>query len=65
MENLRVKGFRSINDSGIINIKPITAFLGKNSCGKSTFIKRRDLCRISSFLFILYSVFSVYSSTFA
>ena len=39
MESLRIEGFRSIKDSGKIDIKPITAIIGKNSCGKSSFIR--------------------------
>lgn len=39
MDSLRVKNFRSINDSGDIEIKPISVFLGKNSCGKSSFVR--------------------------
>lgn len=39
MERLRIEGFRSIKDSGKIDIKPITAIIGKNSCGKSSFIR--------------------------
>lgn len=39
METLRIKGFRSIEDSGEIQLKPITVAIGKNSCGKSSFIR--------------------------
>lgn len=47
MKQLRVKNFRSIEDSGMINIKPITVFLGKNSCGKSSFIRILPLLKQS------------------
>lgn len=39
METLRIEGFRSIRDSGEINLKPLTVVIGKNSCGKSSFIR--------------------------
>lgn len=39
METLRIKGFRSIENSGDIQLKPITVAIGKNSCGKSSFIR--------------------------
>lgn len=39
MESLRIKGFRSLRDSNEIKLKPITAVIGKNSCGKSSFIR--------------------------
>ena len=39
MESIRIKGFKSIEDSGNIEIKPITVLIGKNSCGKSNFIR--------------------------
>lgn len=47
MEFLRVKNFRSIADSGEIEFKPITVFLGKNSCGKSSFIRLLPLIKQS------------------
>ena len=45
MESLRVKNFRSIKDSGEIQIKPISIFLGKNSCGKSSFMRLLPLLK--------------------
>lgn len=47
VKQLRVKNFRSIEDSGLIDIKPITVFLGKNSCGKSSFIRILPLLKQS------------------
>lgn len=47
MQSLRIKNFRSISDSGDIQIKPITIFLGKNSCGKSSFIRTFPLIKQS------------------
>lgn len=39
MESLQVKNLKSIADSGNIYIKPVTAFVGKNSSGKSSLIR--------------------------
>lgn len=47
MNYLRVKDFRSIADSGEIMLRPITVFLGKNSCGKSSFIRLLPLIKQS------------------
>ncbi len=48
MESLNIKGFRSIKDSGEIELKPITAVIGKNSCGKSSFIRFFPLLKQST-----------------
>ncbi len=48
MQSLRIKGFRSIGDSGEIELKPITAVIGKNSCGKSSFIRFFPLLKQST-----------------
>lgn len=48
MESLQIKGFRSIKDSGEIELKPITAVIGKNSCGKSSFIRFFPLLKQST-----------------
>lgn len=39
MKSVRVKNYRSIIDSGEIEIKPLTVLVGKNSAGKSSFIR--------------------------
>lgn len=39
METISVKNYRSILDSGEIEIKPLTVVLGKNSAGKSSFVR--------------------------
>ena len=39
METVSVKNYRSILDSGEIEIKPLTVVLGKNSAGKSSFVR--------------------------
>jgi len=39
MKSVSVKNYRSIIDSGEIEIKPITILVGKNSAGKSSFIR--------------------------
>lgn len=45
MEKIQIKNFRSIKDSGAIEIKPITVLLGKNSCGKSSFLRISPLLK--------------------
>ena len=45
MEKIQIKNFRSIKDSGAIEIKPITVLLGKNSCGKSSFLRLLPLLK--------------------
>ena len=45
MNSLQVKNFRLIEDSGVVQLKPITAFLGKNSCGKSSFVRLLPLLK--------------------
>ena len=45
MEKIQIKNFRSIKDSGEIEIKPITVLLGKNSCGKSSFLRLLPLLK--------------------
>lgn len=39
MKTIRVRNYRSIVDSGDVELKPITAVVGKNSSGKSSFIR--------------------------
>lgn len=39
MEKISVKNYRSILDSGNIDICPLTVVVGKNSAGKSSFIR--------------------------
>lgn len=39
MESIRIKNFRSLRDTGKIDIKPITILVGKNSSGKSSFLR--------------------------
>ena len=39
MKSVRVKNYKSIIDSGDIEIKPLTVLVGKNSAGKSSFIR--------------------------
>ncbi|MDX2005386.1 MAG: AAA family ATPase [Meiothermus sp.] len=47
MEALRVENLRSLEDTGFIDLKPITLFLGKNSSGKSSFLRCMPLFRQS------------------
>lgn len=39
MEQFKVKNLKSFKNSGAIDIKPLTIFLGKNSCGKSSLVR--------------------------
>ena len=39
MDTLRLKNYRCFEDTGIIDIKPITFLVGANSSGKSSFLK--------------------------
>jgi len=39
LESFRVTNFRSINDSGIVDVSQITALLGRNESGKSNLLK--------------------------
>ncbi|HCH4197380.1 TPA: AAA family ATPase [Vibrio parahaemolyticus] len=48
MKSLRIKGLRSIEDSGYIRLKPLTFLLGENSSGKSTFLRTLPLLKQST-----------------
>ena len=39
MKTFRIHNMKSFEDSGSIEIKPITIFVGKNSCGKSSLLR--------------------------
>lgn len=39
METLRLKNYRKFEDTGDINLKPLTLLIGANSSGKSSFLK--------------------------
>ena len=39
MKSFRIKNIKSFADSKEIDIKPITIFVGRNSCGKSSLIR--------------------------
>ena len=47
MNSLRVQNLKSIKDSTYIEIKPLTVLIGKNSCGKSSFIRTFPLLKQS------------------
>lgn len=47
MDSIRIKNFRSLKDTGDINIKPLTILVGKNSAGKSTFLRTFPMFRQS------------------
>lgn len=48
MKTIRIQNLRSLRDSGDLEISPITILLGKNSAGKSTFLRSFPLLRQSS-----------------
>jgi predicted ATPase len=39
LKNIRIKNLRSLKDTHNINLKPLTVLVGKNSSGKSTFLR--------------------------
>jgi len=39
MDKIRLQNFRSLKDTGVIDIKPLTLLVGKNSSGKSSFLR--------------------------
>lgn len=41
LKSFRVRNFRSINDSGEIDVSRITALLGRNESGKSNILRVR------------------------
>ncbi|HFG2220775.1 TPA: AAA family ATPase, partial [Vibrio cholerae] len=51
MDSIRIRNLRSFTDSvcneKYVEIKPITVFVGKNSCGKSTLLRTFPLLRQS------------------
>lgn len=47
LDGLRLRGLRSLGDTGRIDFKPITLLLGQNSSGKSTFLRSLPLLRQS------------------
>ncbi|MDW8851259.1 AAA family ATPase [Flavobacterium sp. MMLR14_040] len=45
---LRIQNFRSLKDTGDIEIKPITVLIGKNSSGKSSFLRTFPMLKQST-----------------
>lgn len=45
MKKIRIENLRSLSDTGVIDIKPITVLVGKNSIGKSTFLRTFPLLK--------------------
>ncbi|MEN3772096.1 AAA family ATPase [Priestia megaterium] len=39
MDKIRIKNLRSLTDTGEVELKPLTVLVGKNSSGKSTFLR--------------------------
>ncbi|MCL9777581.1 AAA family ATPase [Vibrio methylphosphonaticus] len=48
MDSIKVRGLRSLVDTGYVDIKPINVLLGTNSSGKSTFLRVFPLLRQSA-----------------
>ncbi|MBD2041526.1 AAA family ATPase [Microcoleus sp. FACHB-672] len=48
MDAIRLKNLRNLEDTGFVQIKPITFLLGSNSSGKSTFLRFFPLIRQSA-----------------
>ena len=47
MDNIRLKNFRNIENSGTIKLKPLTIFVGKNGMGKSSLMRLFPLIKQS------------------
>lgn len=47
MDNIRLKNFRNIEDSGVIKLRPLTIFVGKNGMGKSSLMRLFPLIKQS------------------
>lgn len=47
LEGFGVKNLRSLTDTGVIDLRPITLLVGRNSSGKSTFLRAFPLLRQS------------------
>lgn len=47
MRSIRIKNLRGLEDTGLVELKPITLLLGENSSGKSTFLRSFPLLRQS------------------
>ncbi|HHP1049474.1 MULTISPECIES: AAA family ATPase [Bacillus cereus group] len=45
MDKIRIKNLRSLQDTGEVEIKPLTLLVGKNSSGKSTFLRSFPLLK--------------------
>lgn len=47
MKSIRIQNLRSLEDTGVIELKPINVLVGENSSGKSTFLRTFPLLRQS------------------
>lgn len=47
LKGIEIKNFRSLKDTGILNLSPITVLVGENSSGKSTFLRAFPLIKQS------------------
>lgn len=48
MDTVQIKNLKSIQDTGVLSIRPITVFVGKNSSGKSSLIRSFPLFKQSA-----------------
>lgn len=47
MKAIRLESFRCLHDTGFVTIRPITILVGRNSSGKSSFLRFLPLLRQS------------------
>ncbi len=47
MDAIRIENLRSLGDTGLVQLRPITLLVGQNSSGKSTFLRSFPLLRQS------------------
>ena len=47
MDGIRIRNLRCLEDTGMVDLKPITLLLGANSSGKSTFLRTIPLFKQS------------------
>ncbi|KTD91862.1 AAA family ATPase [Pseudoalteromonas sp. H71] len=47
MDSIRIQGLKSLKDTGVVELKPLTILLGENSAGKSTFLRTFPLIKQS------------------
>ena|SRR5437588_11817239 len=46
LQSFRLKNFKAVRDSGVINFTPLTVFIGGNGSGKSSIIEGLEMLHI-------------------